>query len=198
MRRRIDEITEPQQRRTQPHGRAIQRCNQDLRMRVETPRDVQVVRHESSHDVPPHLVRVSCVSGRTTALDVGAGGEEAAGASEDGDGDSGVLGDFAEEAGEAVVVILVHGVEGFRAVEGDDGEAALGAQCDSLLWGNVHAGLWLGGRSTHLVLADVGLRQAVKLRMIRSRLYSLIVVGMEVLTILFDTADFMRMEGSSM
>ena len=52
---------------------------------------------------------------------IGTGAEEAAFAGEDGDGDVFTVSDFSEQTGDAVVVLLSHGIELFGAVECDDG-----------------------------------------------------------------------------
>ena len=58
VRRRVDEVAEPEQGRGQADRGAVQGGDQDLGVGVETARDVEVVGHEAAHDLAAGCVRV--------------------------------------------------------------------------------------------------------------------------------------------
>lgn len=103
MRRAVDEIRVGDQRRGEADDGAVERRDEDLGVRVEGVRDFEVVA-----DVVAEGFAVDVIGGGGGAADgdVGAGGEVAAFACEDGDGYVGEGGDGAEELGEVVVEVL--------------------------------------------------------------------------------------------
>lgn len=98
VRRRVDEIAKPEQRRAQADSRTVERCDEDLRVLVETARNVEVVTYKAGEDVAAFGVGIGGGAGgsRAGSGHVGASGEEAAYACEDGDCYLGLEGNFAQ------------------------------------------------------------------------------------------------------
>ena len=104
MRRAVDEVRVGDQRGGEADDGAVERRDEDLGVRVEGVRDFEVVA-----DVVAEGFAVDVgggAGGGAAGGDVGAGGEVAAFACEDGDGYVGEGGDGAEELGEVVVEVL--------------------------------------------------------------------------------------------
>ena len=94
------------QRRGEAHDGPVERRDQDLRVRVEGVCDVQVVGDEVAQGRAADVVGVVVGGGPGADGDVGAGGEVAACACEEGDEDVVAGGYFAQETAEAVVEVL--------------------------------------------------------------------------------------------
>jgi len=145
MRRGVNKVRERDERGAQADGGAVQGGDEDLGVRVEGVRDVQVVSDEAAEPLLAGIdgagvglraerdvcAAVYCQHGVIVenvvwcgVEDVYARGKESAFACQDGDEDFVVLGDFVHGARELVVCFAAEGVEFRGDVEGDDCELA--------------------------------------------------------------------------
>lgn len=128
MRRAINEIGVRNKGGGETYDGAVQRGDQDFRMGVEGIRHLDIVGYEIPQALAAH---VGTIGEGAADGDVGAGGEVAACARQDGDEDVVEFGYLAQQECETVVEILGQSAEFVGDVDSDVGDLAVGVQGDT-------------------------------------------------------------------